>query len=533
MPPLVPGLEALISKLRSQADAMEKIGDLVQQANLDPAAQQQLLTEARAAGAAAGIPGRCLPDPTPPPKVASSTPPPKAIASSGSSTPPPTQAANTGASSNPPAVCTKPTWICSYKDSSTGKMVNSLAPPVNVANCPYACIASDGSIASYMWVGLAGSGSSSPPSFNGRPVVQANSTAGAPGTQGGCPNGQRNGNFYNVGGGGTYGCMCPSGDWVAYGRSCSDNSSSAHSAAVGVDAPIVPPPTYAPAASPPTASASPAPSSPTSALSSPYVQPLTAGTASGIKLSPNPFLSGTNSGTSRAPGSGTPATPPTASSPTTATPPPATVTQGVAYGSCSTSGGVQTCEQNGKVISTTKTSTNSPTSSSSQPTSTSASTTRSASTTQSGQQRTTSSAQTTTSRSSSYSRSVGGRSASATTSQATARSASFRSTGAGQRWSGGGGYGGGRHLSDIRLKEYIVPLGRLDNGIGVYRFRYRGNDHTRYVGVMAQEVQIIAPNAVSRRRDGYLVVDYDMLGLKFLTWDEWVVRGSTQSRTVQ
>jgi hypothetical protein len=79
----------------------------------------------------------------------------------------------------------------------------------------------------------------------------------------------------------------------------------------------------------------------------------------------------------------------------------------------------------------------------------------------------------------------------------------------------------------------MVPLGRLDNGIGVYRFRYRGNDHTRYVGVMAQEVQTIVPNAVSRRRDGYLLVDYDMLGLKFLTWDEWMVRGSTQSRTVQ
>jgi hypothetical protein len=98
---------------------------------------------------------------------------------------------------------------------------------------------------------------------------------------------------------------------------------------------------------------------------------------------------------------------------------------------------------------------------------------------------------------------------------------------------GGRGFGGGRHFSDIRLKEDIVPLGRLDNGIAVYRFRYRGNDHTTYVGVMAQEVQTIVPNAVSRGRDGYLRVDYDMLGAKFLTWDEWVARGSTQSRTMQ
>jgi Chaperone of endosialidase len=87
--------------------------------------------------------------------------------------------------------------------------------------------------------------------------------------------------------------------------------------------------------------------------------------------------------------------------------------------------------------------------------------------------------------------------------------------------------------SDIRLKQDIVPLGRLDNGIGVYRFRYKGNDHATYVGVIAQEVQAIVPNAVSRGRGGYLRVDYDKLGLKFLTWDEWVARDSAQSRTMR
>jgi hypothetical protein len=105
-------------------------------------------------------------------------------------------------------------------------------------------------------------------------------------------------------------------------------------------------------------------------------------------------------------------------------------------------------------------------------------------------------------------------------------------------WGGGGGFGrggfgGGGRFSDIRLKQDIVPLGRLDNGIGVYRFRYRGNDRTIYVGVMAQEVQTIVPDAVSRGRDGYLLVDYDKLGLKFLTWDEWVTRGSSPSATMQ
>ena len=92
---------------------------------------------------------------------------------------------------------------------------------------------------------------------------------------------------------------------------------------------------------------------------------------------------------------------------------------------------------------------------------------------------------------------------------------------------GGGGHGGGgHHHSDIRLKEGIVPLARLDNGIELYRFRYKGSDHTAYVGVMAQEVQKVEPSAVSRDRDGYLVVNYDQLGLKFMTWDKWRTLGS-------
>ena len=99
----------------------------------------------------------------------------------------------------------------------------------------------------------------------------------------------------------------------------------------------------------------------------------------------------------------------------------------------------------------------------------------------------------------------------------------------GGHFGGGGGGGGGHHHSDIRLKEDIVQLGRLDNGIGVYRFRYKGSDHTAYVGVMAQEVQGIVPNAVGRGRDGYLWVDYDRLGLDFMTWDEWQARKGTDS----
>ena len=56
----------------------------------------------------------------------------------------------------------------------------------------------------------------------------------------------------------------------------------------------------------------------------------------------------------------------------------------------------------------------------------------------------------------------------------------------------GAAVAGGRR-SDIRLKEDIVPLVQLGNGLELYRFRYKGSDRTAYVGVMAQEVQQIEP----------------------------------------
>jgi hypothetical protein len=68
-------------------------------------------------------------------------------------------------------------------------------------------------------------------------------------------------------------------------------------------------------------------------------------------------------------------------------------------------------------------------------------------------------------------------------------------------------------------------LGHLDNGLGYYRFSYNGSDKA-YVGVMAQEVQSVRPEAVMRGHDGYLWVNYDMLGLRRMTWDQWVASGN-------
>jgi len=68
-------------------------------------------------------------------------------------------------------------------------------------------------------------------------------------------------------------------------------------------------------------------------------------------------------------------------------------------------------------------------------------------------------------------------------------------------------------------------LGRIDDGLGFYRFTYNGG-HTAYVGVMAQEVQSLVPEAVMRGRDGYLRVFYDKLGLTFQTYDAWIASGA-------
>jgi len=96
---------------------------------------------------------------------------------------------------------------------------------------------------------------------------------------------------------------------------------------------------------------------------------------------------------------------------------------------------------------------------------------------------------------------------------------------------GGGGRGGGRR-SDIRLKHDLVYLGTLDDGLGFYRFSYNGGS-TAYVGVMAQDVQQVAPQAVFPGRDGYLRVDYDRLGLKFETYRQWLRSGARLPATVR
>jgi hypothetical protein len=96
--------------------------------------------------------------------------------------------------------------------------------------------------------------------------------------------------------------------------------------------------------------------------------------------------------------------------------------------------------------------------------------------------------------------------------------------GGGGGFRGGGGGGGGRR-SDIALKHDIVLLGHLANGLGYYRFSYLGS-RKAYVGVMAQEVMNVMPDAVTRGSDGYLRVYYEKLGLTFHTYRDWLAGGA-------
>jgi hypothetical protein len=70
----------------------------------------------------------------------------------------------------------------------------------------------------------------------------------------------------------------------------------------------------------------------------------------------------------------------------------------------------------------------------------------------------------------------------------------------------------GSLFSDRRLKTDIEPIGDDPRGWGVYTFRYLWDEPgTRHVGVMADEVAPIMPEAVAVHPSGYLMVDYGAL----------------------
>ena len=65
--------------------------------------------------------------------------------------------------------------------------------------------------------------------------------------------------------------------------------------------------------------------------------------------------------------------------------------------------------------------------------------------------------------------------------------------------------------SDIRVKTDITKVGELEDGLGVYDFRYVWDADTLHRGVMAQEVEKLRPWALGPVVDGVMTVDYSKL----------------------
>ncbi len=72
--------------------------------------------------------------------------------------------------------------------------------------------------------------------------------------------------------------------------------------------------------------------------------------------------------------------------------------------------------------------------------------------------------------------------------------------------------------SERRVKENIVRIGDHPLGFGLYLFDYLPEyrdrfGHGRQFGVMIDEVETVAPEAVSMHPDGYKRVDHLLLGI--------------------
>jgi hypothetical protein len=80
----------------------------------------------------------------------------------------------------------------------------------------------------------------------------------------------------------------------------------------------------------------------------------------------------------------------------------------------------------------------------------------------------------------------------------------------------GGTLGAAAIMSDIRTKENIKAIGWLPNGLSVYEYEYKPEwkdeaGYGKFIGVMAQEVEMFKPEAVFTRPDGYKMVNYGVL----------------------
>ena len=68
--------------------------------------------------------------------------------------------------------------------------------------------------------------------------------------------------------------------------------------------------------------------------------------------------------------------------------------------------------------------------------------------------------------------------------------------------------------SSKKLKDNIVKIGKSISGYNIYKFNYKGNSK-KYIGVIAEEIQQLKPEAVRMLPNGYLGVNYNLLDVEF------------------
>ncbi|MEQ1771514.1 MAG: tail fiber domain-containing protein [Devosia sp.] len=80
--------------------------------------------------------------------------------------------------------------------------------------------------------------------------------------------------------------------------------------------------------------------------------------------------------------------------------------------------------------------------------------------------------------------------------------------------------------SDRRLKRDITHVATLNDGIRLYAFRYLWSEDI-HVGVMAQDLleDRRFARTVTTGKDGFYQVDYSMLDLRMVSYDEWTAWG--------
>ncbi len=88
--------------------------------------------------------------------------------------------------------------------------------------------------------------------------------------------------------------------------------------------------------------------------------------------------------------------------------------------------------------------------------------------------------------------------------------------------------------SDKRLKTDIKFAGEMESGLKVYAFRYRG-DERYFSGVLAEDL-LENPrfaHAVARGEDGYLRVDYSVLGVEMILPEVMAEAGQAALKAAQ